>query len=99
MDLVKKDVVLPQMNIGEWFVFREMGAYTIAAASTFNGFQLPSIKYHLPSHTLEAIRDLPCWPRLARVLGLEEESPVDVLDMSPLEGFDVVEHHMEIAVH
>ena len=33
------------MNIGEWICFDNMGAYTCAAASKFNGFRPASIMY------------------------------------------------------
>ena len=36
---------LPEMHVGDWMVFENMGEYTIAAASTFNGFQRPNICY------------------------------------------------------
>lgn len=94
MDLIKKDVMLPEMDIGEWLIFKEMGAYTIAAASTFNGFQLPSLKYHLPSHTLEALSSLPAWTRLATVLKVqptcdqETDESSDELDNAILDTRD-----------
>ena len=31
------------MNIGDWMYFPNMGAYTIAAASKFNGFKQPKV--------------------------------------------------------
>lgn len=33
------------MNIGDWMYFQNMGAYTIAAASKFNGFKQPKVIY------------------------------------------------------
>lgn len=36
---------LPEMHVGDWMLFENMGAYTVAAASTFNGFQRPTIYY------------------------------------------------------
>jgi hypothetical protein len=38
MDVLTRGVLLPKMEIGEWMYFQNMGAYTSAAASTFNGF-------------------------------------------------------------
>ena len=38
MDVLSRGVLLPKMNIGDWMYFQNMGAYTSAAASTFNGF-------------------------------------------------------------
>jgi len=39
MDCIGKDILLPELNIGEWLYFKNMGAYTVAAASPFNGFK------------------------------------------------------------
>ncbi|GCB70515.1 hypothetical protein scyTo_0001303 [Scyliorhinus torazame] len=36
---------LPELQVGDWMVFENMGACTVAAASTFNGFQRPQIFY------------------------------------------------------
>ncbi|KAK7808938.1 hypothetical protein U0070_010085 [Myodes glareolus] len=36
---------LPDMHVGDWMLFENMGTYTVAAASTFDGFQRPSIYY------------------------------------------------------
>lgn len=88
MDCIKRDVHLPEMHIGEWIIFREMGAYTMCAGSTFNGFKLPSIKYHVPGYTLEMLQNLPNWPRIANVLDIHD-------DESSIDAFDV-DHHLEI---
>jgi ornithine decarboxylase len=45
IDLIGKDITMPEMKIGDWIVFHNMGAYTIAAASCFNGFQKSAIIY------------------------------------------------------
>ena len=45
MDCITKDAELPELDIGDWFVFRNMGAYTMAAASQFNGFPLTRMVY------------------------------------------------------
>jgi len=39
MDCIGKDVLLPELEVGEWLYFKDMGAYTVAAASPFNGFK------------------------------------------------------------
>jgi len=39
MDCIGKDVMLPELNVDEWLYFKNMGAYTVAAASSFNGFK------------------------------------------------------------
>jgi len=38
MDVLSRGVLLPKMDVGDWMYFQNMGAYTMAAASTFNGF-------------------------------------------------------------
>lgn len=49
IDVLMKDVVLPSLNVGDWLYFKEMGAYTCAAASTFNGFLKPN-SFYILSH-------------------------------------------------
>lgn len=46
MDCVCELVYLPKLEAGTRLVFRNMGAYTIAASSSFNGFPRPNI-YHI----------------------------------------------------
>lgn len=38
IDLITKQAFLPELNVGDWLYFEWMGAYTVAAATTFNGF-------------------------------------------------------------
>jgi ornithine decarboxylase len=39
IDIISENCQLPDLAIGEWVYVENFGAYTIAAASTFNGFQ------------------------------------------------------------
>jgi diaminopimelate decarboxylase len=39
MDIIAENCQLPDLAIGEWVFVENFGAYTTAAASTFNGFQ------------------------------------------------------------
>ena len=39
IDIISESCQLPDLAIGEWVYVENFGAYTIAAASTFNGFQ------------------------------------------------------------
>ena len=39
IDVISENSRLPDLAIGEWMYVENFGAYTIAAASTFNGFQ------------------------------------------------------------
>ena len=45
MDTIAIDVQLPDLAIGEYVYLPNFGAYTIAAASTFNGFQKTPCEY------------------------------------------------------
>ncbi|KAF9128272.1 hypothetical protein BGW39_005216 [Mortierella sp. 14UC] len=45
IDLIAAKAVLPLMETGDWLYFENMGAYTITAASQFNGFRRSEILY------------------------------------------------------
>lgn len=45
LDLVTERALLPKLDVGDWLVWEKMGAYTIAAASSFNGFPIPKVYY------------------------------------------------------
>jgi len=46
MDCVSKDILMPEVEVGDWLYFRNMGAYSVAAASPFNGFKsCPTLFY------------------------------------------------------
>jgi len=38
IDVIARNVLLPKLDIGSWLYFQNMGAYTSAAAGSFNGF-------------------------------------------------------------
>lgn len=56
MDCIAKSALLPKLNIGEWVYFENMGAYTVAAASRFNGFKGPKVIYMCRSKYAELIQ-------------------------------------------
>lgn len=45
MDCIMKEVKMPVMEVGQWITFPSMGAYTCAAGSDFNGFEMPTKIY------------------------------------------------------
>ena len=47
IDCVLSNVHLPKCNVGDWMYFKEMGAYTLSAASGFNGFLPPICLYFI----------------------------------------------------
>jgi ornithine decarboxylase len=45
LDCIVENVPIPELEIGDIVKFRDMGAYTMAASSCFNGFSKPYIYY------------------------------------------------------
>ncbi len=45
LDCIVKSYDMPEAQIGDWIIFEDTGAYTLAAGSCFNGFQRPSHIY------------------------------------------------------
>ena len=48
IDVIARSVLLPKLSVGDWMYFQNMGAYTMAASSAFNGFA-PSEKFYVCS--------------------------------------------------
>lgn len=65
MDCISKKTMLPEMEIGDWIYFENMGAYTMSAASTFNGFMKPRVHYYISESQYLNIRHL-CQPIIER---------------------------------
>ena len=36
---------MPELHTGDWIIFRDMGAYTMCAASSFNGMPMAKRYY------------------------------------------------------
>ncbi|KAF5182821.1 Ornithine decarboxylase [Thalictrum thalictroides] len=47
LDTVLTDYQLPELNVNDWLVFSEMGAYSASAGSKFNGFDTSAIRTYL----------------------------------------------------
>jgi len=45
LDCLSKESSLPQLDIGDWLYWKDMGAYTICAASQFNGFKKSEVLF------------------------------------------------------
>lgn len=45
LDCIAAEASLPELRVGDWLYFEDMGAYTAAAGSTFNGMPLPEKVY------------------------------------------------------
>lgn len=50
MDCIYKSYRISELKVADWIVFDNMGAYTMAAASDFNGFQKTFIHYIVRKH-------------------------------------------------
>ncbi|XP_025782912.1 ornithine decarboxylase [Puma concolor] len=58
LDRIVERCDLPEMHVGDWMLFENMGAYTVAAASTFNGFQRPTIYYVMSGPTWQRMQQI-----------------------------------------
>lgn len=45
LDCIVNECLMPEMTTGDWMVFDDMGAYTMSAASCFNGMPKPKCYY------------------------------------------------------
>merc|ERR1711988_141 len=63
MDCVFKNVLLPQLRVGDWFLFPHFGAYTLAGATNFNGIQsaCPAIVYVVSTSPVDDVDSLIMW--------------------------------------
>ncbi|XP_076643218.1 ornithine decarboxylase 1-like [Halictus rubicundus] len=43
LDCILQNVMLPEVEIGSWLIWRDMGAYSISLCSPFNGFKPPKV--------------------------------------------------------
>lgn len=43
IDCIRRNFYLPELSIGEWLIFPNMGAYTTCVATVFNGFERAKI--------------------------------------------------------
>ena len=57
LDCVKRDALLPPLQAGDWLWWENMGAYTAAAASSFNGFAPPPALYFYDSVLVSEVSD------------------------------------------
>lgn len=46
IDIIKKNIILPELNIGDYLYVENFGAYTISASSKFNGFYVNNNVYY-----------------------------------------------------
>ena len=84
LDCVLPEVELPDLEIGAWLYFRNMGAYTLAAGSTFNGMPRPGVHHCCSARMAD---------KLAQLVGNiednnEKEKSKQVKEEQSPKGFD-----------
>jgi ornithine decarboxylase len=47
VDCIYEHIDLPELKVGDWLYFRNMGAFAAASATSFNGFPPPIVRYVL----------------------------------------------------
>ncbi|XP_017331656.1 ornithine decarboxylase [Ictalurus punctatus] len=72
LDRIVELCTLPDRQVGDWLLFENMGAYTVAASSTFNGFQKPDIYYVMSRSAWQRMQQIHAQGMPALV---EEQSP------------------------
>lgn len=58
LDQVVENIMLPEMKIGDWLIFENMGAYTLPTASSFSGFPTPKVHIVVDEKTWIALKDV-----------------------------------------
>jgi len=93
LDCIKSHCLLPELEVGDWIVFDNMGAYTMSAASNFNGISKPSGDYVVeerfsdlvvPSTNMENVP-------IKRSIPRRPKSTVKIPDLSFLNFVDVTQ--------
>lgn len=55
LDCILEETCLPELEVGQWIYFEDMGAYTMCAGSTFNGMPRPSCFYYCDAKIWEKV--------------------------------------------
>ncbi|PIO14668.1 hypothetical protein AB205_0035130 [Aquarana catesbeiana] len=69
-DCIIEQCDLPELQEGDWILFKNMGAYTVVCSSAFNGFQQPTLSYVMSRahwklmHTIQEHGTVPEVPEL-----------------------------------
>ncbi|ESO12426.1 hypothetical protein HELRODRAFT_93271 [Helobdella robusta] len=97
LDCIIKDCRLPRLTTGDWLVFKDMGAYTMSAASCFNGMPKPKCYYFMKNVVMELLNDdahdIVCCSLVANVAATTlilqpplSSSPVNLMDYNFLKA-------------
>ncbi|XP_067908847.1 antizyme inhibitor 2-like [Heterodontus francisci] len=87
---------LPKLEIGDWLIFQNMGAYTISLSSNFNGFQRSHIHYvmsKVPWKTLQKIKTG------NQAQGEEQEKPSIFNQLDSMQLFYIASDNLKNSLH
>uniref|UniRef100_A0A914V0E2 ornithine decarboxylase n=1 Tax=Plectus sambesii TaxID=2011161 RepID=A0A914V0E2_9BILA len=84
LDQITSKCRLRRLNEGDWVAWDNMGAYTCAAGSEFNGFPRPNIYYFIADKEWQALRE----QSLSSPDGQEDEIRSVASSFSSCSGFD-----------
>lgn len=59
LDCIKETCLLPELEAGDWVIFKDMGAYTACSASNFNGMPIPRCFFTIPGDEIHHIKSTP----------------------------------------
>ncbi|KAF8787376.1 ornithine decarboxylase-like isoform X1 [Argiope bruennichi] len=68
-DCIVEDCLLPEMEVGEYIIFDNMGAYTRSLVTGFNGFPMPMTHYVFPPQSVHKTDLLPPFEDYCKELG------------------------------
>jgi ornithine decarboxylase len=74
LDKVVAECVLPELWVGDWLLFSNMGAYTISAATNFNGFIKPALHFSIHTKTWMYLKNNLCGNDVVGSWGETKES-------------------------
>ncbi|XP_065891459.1 ornithine decarboxylase-like [Dysidea avara] len=83
IDKVNTAFLLPELNVGDWLYYEDMGAYTICAQSPFNGFSRPMAYYYCTDKESNMLRSL-----------LGSSSTEELITQSSLSCQQLVQEHV-----
>ena len=86
LDCVLPEVELPDLSIGAWLYFRNMGAYTLAAGSTFNGMPRPGVQHWCGAGMADKLAEIA--GKIEETEDKKEERKEVVKEEQKNEGFD-----------
>ncbi|XP_050307067.1 ornithine decarboxylase 1-like isoform X1 [Anthonomus grandis grandis] len=80
LDQLVEDMELPDLEVGDWMVFEDMGAYTLSAGCAFNGFPLPKVHYCITQNEWLNVKDTLSLPKAKLIIVNEKEPKLETFE-------------------